>query len=353
MPPFASRLQKPKPKRLGRPAGRFTQHRRLDKLREALEGAAHGLTLAELAHSLHVTERSVRRYLDELERAMEIESVETVPGGAHLWRIKPSERGRAVTLRRSQGYGLLATRRIFEVMRGSALFDELDVAFAQVQRVAERPTRAAMKGEISPRDRFEERFLFLGEPPINYGSRAEELDVLYQSVAELRVVRFRPRSRSTENRAERITLHPYAMVVHRGAVMVVGFVPASAEIDVVAFDQMAEIRIAEAETFEIADGFQLSNYLHGEFGVARPSRVRALIEFDARVADDVRARKVHPAQKLGTSPDGRIRLSMPLVNVPATIAWVLSFGDAARIVEPIELTRDVAERLDRMRERYR
>jgi len=353
MRPFASRLQKPKPKRLGRPAGRFTQHRRLDKLREALEGAAHGLTLAELAHSLHVTQRSVRRYLDELERAMEIESVETVPGGAHLWRIKPSERGRAVALRRSQGYGLLATRRIFEVMRGSALFDELDVAFAQIQRVAERPTRAAMKGEISPRGRFEERFLFLGEPPVNHGGRAEELDVMYQAVAELRVVRFRPRARLAESRGERVAFHPYAMVVHRNVVMFVGFAPASGEVDVLAFDQMSEIRMAESETFEIAEGFQLSHYLHGEFGVARPSRVRVLIEFDARVAEEVRARKVHPAQKLGTSPDGRVRLSMPLVNVPATIAWVLSFGDAARIVEPVELTRDVAERLERMRERYR
>lgn len=353
MRPLASRVQRPKGKRVGRPSGRFTQHRRLDKLREALEGAALGLTLSELSHALHVTERSVRRYLGELERALEIESVETVPGGAHLWRIKPSERGRAVTLRRSQGYGLLATRRVFDVLRGSALFDELDVAFAQIQRVAERPTRAAMKGEIAPREKFEDRFLFHGASVPNYGTRAEELDVMYQSVAELRAVRFRVRAREGEAKGDRMTFHPFAMVVHRGSVLFVGFLPSLGEVEVLLFEEMSEIRLSETEHFELPEGFQVAQYLHGEFGVARPSRVRVLIEFDARVADEVRARKVHPAQKLATSPDGRIRLSMPLVDVAATISWVFSFGDAARIVEPVELTRDVAERLERMRERYR
>src|SRR5579883_1473032 len=104
--------------RVGRPVGRFTTHRRLDKLRDVLQANPSGLLLEELATLLHVTTRSVRRYLGELERVTEIETVATIPGGAHLWRIKPSERGRTVALRRTQAYGMLAARRVFEVLRG-------------------------------------------------------------------------------------------------------------------------------------------------------------------------------------------------------------------------------------------
>src|SRR5262249_31789439 len=136
-----------RPKRLGRPAGSFTQHRRLSKLRSALEAHPGGVVLDDLAAMLHVTTRSVRRYLTELGRTTEVESIETERGGAHLGRIKPQERGRSVHLRRTQAYALLAARGAFEPIRGSALFDELDLAHRHILQIAQRPTaRTAGKG---------------------------------------------------------------------------------------------------------------------------------------------------------------------------------------------------------------
>src|SRR6516165_3579594 len=129
-------IPRPKNLRVGRPTGKFTQHRRIDHLRSHLETHAAGLTLEQLAGLLRMTTRSVRRYLRELALVTELESVELRPGGAHLWRIKPSERGRAVPLRRTQAYALLAARRVYDVLRGSALFDEIDVALRLVEQVA-------------------------------------------------------------------------------------------------------------------------------------------------------------------------------------------------------------------------
>src|SRR5260370_19884139 len=136
MPPRP--IPRPKVPRVGRPTGKFTQHRRLDLLREKLETHTAGLTLQELALMLRITTRSVRRYLRELALVTELESIEVRPGGAHLWRVKPSERGRTVALRRTQAYALLATRRVFEMLKGSALFDEIDLAFRQVEQWAHR-----------------------------------------------------------------------------------------------------------------------------------------------------------------------------------------------------------------------
>jgi predicted DNA-binding transcriptional regulator YafY len=92
--------------------------------------------------------------------------------------------------------------------------------------------------------------------------------------------------------------------------------------------------------------------VHGEFGLGKPSKARALVEFDARVADEIRSKKIHRDQRVAMSPDGRLRLSVPLVNVDAFIGWVLSFGDAATVVEPPEVARQVAGILARAAARY-
>lgn len=346
------------PKR-GRPAGTFTQHRRMDRLRELLESEPRGLTLVEIADSLRITPRSVHRYLRALDGSTgkqglhTLEAVATTPGGARLWRIKPGERGRSVALRRAQAYGILATRRALDILRGSALFDEIDLALGQIAKVAQTPFRTSGKTQISGERRLEERFFVLPPPPRSYAARGEDLDELFRAVADLRVLRYRPRARGGESRAERVILFPYAMVVHRGALFVVGARAAAPSAgEVVAFESMTEIRTSETEQFELPEAFDLADYLHGELGVAPPARTRFTVEFEARVADEIRAKKVHPQQKVYASPDGRVRVSMPLVDRAAAIGWVLGWGDAAKVVDPPELSREVGEILARAASRY-
>src|SRR5580658_2031253 len=157
-------VSRPKAPRLGRPTGRFTQHRRIDLLRLKLEAHTAGLTLEDLATMLRITTRSVRRYLRELAREIELESIAVRPGAPHVWRIKPSERGRAVLLRRTQAYALLAARRVFDVLKGSALYDEIDVTLRQIEQVARRPTaRTPVRGEGSDAH-LEDRFAYV--PPM-------------------------------------------------------------------------------------------------------------------------------------------------------------------------------------------
>jgi predicted DNA-binding transcriptional regulator YafY len=340
-------------KRPGRPAGHFTQHQRIDRLRDLLESEPRGLTLEQLAITLRITQRSVRRYLEVLQSAMELESLATVPGGAHVWRIKPSERGRAVSLRRAQAYALLAGRQTLDVLRGSALYDELDLALGQIEKLAQTPFRSAGKAEISGDNGLASRFFALPYAPRSYSARGEDLDELFRAVADLRVLRFRPRTRAGQPRAERVTFLPYAMLVHRGSIVLLGAKKGEAEVEVVPLEAMTEVRTSETELFTLPLDFDVTDYVHGEFGVAPPSPILATVEFDARVADEIRARKLHPQQRFyAGGPEGRIRVSVPLVNAQAIVAWVLGFGDAARVIAPPELVREVGDILARAAARY-
>ncbi len=358
---------RPKGPRVGRPTGPFTQHRRIDILREKLETHTAGLTLEDLALMLRITTRSVRRYLHELALVTEIESIPVRPGAAHVWRIKPSERGRAVLLRRTQAYALLAARSAFDVLKGSALFDEIDVLHREVRQVAQRPAvRPGLRGEAPTDSRLEERFAFV--PPVarTYANRAEDVDEVFRAVADLRVMRFRYREDSEpftagptgrDAKGTSFVVHPYALVIHSGSLACVAHHPIGNGARVFAFERMSDVEASESERFDLPDEFTIADWLQGDFGVARaPRTLKLLIEFDARVAEAVRARRVHPSQKLAVAQDGRVRASLAVPDCVEVMdrvrAWLLAFGASARVFEPRELADEMARELKQAAGRY-
>jgi predicted DNA-binding transcriptional regulator YafY len=169
------------------------------------------LTIYELAAELSVSPRSLRRYLVEVKRELDLASVTPRPGGPSLWRLAPGEAVRKVEVRRTQAYALLAARRLFEPMKGSALYDEIHLASEKLLGVARRPGRGPNAGVADAR--LEERFLYLPFAPKDYGAKTEELDDVVQAVADLRPLTLRYR-RPKDGREERI-VYPYAMVLYR------------------------------------------------------------------------------------------------------------------------------------------
>jgi predicted DNA-binding transcriptional regulator YafY len=301
----------------------------------------------------------VRRYLKELALVTELESNGVRPGAAHTWRIKPSERGRAVTLRRTQAYALLGVRRVFDVLKGSVLYDEIDVAFRQIDSVAQRPAvRLSVLGDVAPDVHLGERFTFV--PPLarGYAGRSEDVDEAFQAVAELVALRFRYRGEEdAEPRGRRIAAHPYALVLHGGTMTCIGRDVDRCAVRAFSFDRMSELEAVGTEHFELPADFNMNDWFQGDFGVARaPRHVRLIVEFEPRVADAVRSRRVHPSQKLAVAADGRVRVSVTVPEAPEVLAharaWVLGFGSAARVVEPREFLDEVARELRRALGRY-
>lgn len=327
----------------GRPKGKFTQHRRLDKLRELLERHPRGLSLYDMAGALGVTVRSMRRYLKEIDRESELESVPTKGGSALLWRLRSNETPRKVELRRTQTYALLAARRLFEPMRGSALFDEIDHAVMKLLALAQRPGRGVNAGLADVR--LEERFLYLPHAPKNYAERTEELDDLFQAVSDLRPLALLYKS-ATRSDEERITIHPYALVLHRDSIYCVGFHTGRQEIRTFVLDRMRDTECIFSERFELPADFKIDEYFQGEFGIWRaPEQHKVVIEFDAHAAEYIRARRVHHSQRLATIAGGGVRLTMTIGNLTQVVSWVLEWGARAKVVEPPELIERVRTEL--------
>jgi predicted DNA-binding transcriptional regulator YafY len=80
--------------------------------------------------------------------------------------------------------------------------------------------------------------------------------------------------------------------------------------------------------------------------------IRVAIEFDASIADYVRAREWHPSQQLQLQVDGTVRVALDVVAGHALQSWILSFGPLARVVSPGWLAEQILISLDRAREKY-
>ncbi|WP_437745903.1 WYL domain-containing protein [Sorangium sp. So ce1504] len=334
----------------GRPRGPFTQHRRLDSLRSLLQKHPAGLTIYDLARELNVTPRSLRRYLVEVKRELDLVSVATRPGGPRLWRLSPSEAPRRVEVRRTQAYALLAARRLFEPMRGSTLFEEIDLAAQRLLGVARRPGRGPNAGVADAR--LEERFLYLPFAPKDYAARTEELDDLFQSVADLRPLRCRYR-RSRDGREERVLIHPYALVLYKDAIYCVGLHVGRGEVRTFLLDRMRDTECAVTERFELPPDFSIDDYFQGQFGIWRGGEPRrVVIDFDERVTEFVRTRKVHPSQEITPLSGGGVRLTMLIGDMTELATWVLGFGETARVVEPPDLVDRVKRELAGALARY-
>lgn len=335
---------------VGRPQGKFTQHRRLDRLREILLRNPQGLTLYEMAEALEVTARTMRRYLKEVDRDFELQSVETRGGGALLWKIRSSELPRKVELRRTQAYAFLAARKLFSPMEGSALYEEIDMATKKLLAFSRRPGRGPNSGRADAR--LEERFLYLPFAPKNYQEKTEELDDLFQAVADLRPLSLFYRS-TGKKKDERITILPYAMVLHRDSIYCVGHHVQKDEIRTFVLDRMRDTRIAYSESFELPQDFDVEEYFHGELGIFKSTQQhRVVVEFDAQGAEYVRMRKVHASQELTNIPGGGVRLSMTVGNLHQVTSWVLEWGARARVTSPPELVERVQGELRAALESY-
>jgi predicted DNA-binding transcriptional regulator YafY len=155
---------------------------------------------------------------------------------------------------------------------------------------------------------------------------------------------YRSASRAEE---ERITIHPYALVLHRDSIYCVGYHVGRQEIRTFVLDRMRDTQCAVTERFELPADFVVDQYFQGEFGIWRDKNPhKVVIEFDAHAADYVRMRTVHASQKLQSIAGGGLRLSMTVGNLLPVVSWVLEWGGRARVVEPPELIERVKAELE-------
>lgn len=324
----------------GRKAGSHTQTARVLRLLDRLTGRRTGVPLRDLSDELGVTERQLRRDLLALEEAGH--DVELAPRDGRATARLVSSSGRSMFVTRRERYTLLSIRRVFDILRGTPFYEDVESLY---DKIAEGFS-AAERAELG---HFGERFAYVpdgGTKP--YTGKEEVLDALQTGVLNRRLIRYA--YRAATGKPSRGVLAPFAIVLYRNGLYAVGQrlgadVPTplpsplpSLRPFVYALERFEDAAVLPRHRFELPPDVHLADLFEGAFGIFfNGEPVRVVIDFSATLAGRVAARVWHPTQRLTRRRGGGVRLEMQVVNTTEVVPWVMSFGPHARVVEPAEL----------------
>ena len=322
---------------------------------DELRGFRRGRLLSEIAAQLRASERTIRRDVNDLRSAgFEIESL-TIGGRAAARLVEKTYSNISIT--RRERYTLLAIGSLFDVLRGTPLWEDvtsLQAKLAQRMSPEEREEHAT----------FGERFAYVADGGTKaYEGKEDVLDALLTGVLSRRVVKFA--YRDARGRVRKGRFAPYTMVLYKHGLYVIGSrmaepvepaAPPAPSIAVYAVERFTEAEALRNAPFTVPPGVKVSDLLNGAFGIhvassdAPPRRV--VIEFSAAKAAFVRARIWHPTQTFEELPDGRVRLAFTCASLIPVVSWVLEWGPHARAIEPPELVAEVISELEAARRAY-
>jgi predicted DNA-binding transcriptional regulator YafY len=311
--------------------------------------------MAEIAEKFEITERQARRDLAALEEAgYPLDRTVDEAGRARV-RIAGIRPG-TVQLGVRERFTLLAIRRVFDVLRGTALFED-------VESIYEKLAAALPEAEQKHLQELGGRFVFLPDHGTkDYKGKSDVVDALLTGVIRRWAVQFSYRTPGGSTGRAGV-MEPWALALYRNGLYVVanlrdddaekrnGAVRAPA---VYAVERFAKAECLRGRTFEVPKAFTVDDYFQGAFGITRGAeRRRVIVDFPRDVAATVTARTWHRSQKLTRSPAGGARLAFDVDDLNEVASWILSWGHLAMAREPPELVARIATELATAARGYR
>jgi len=169
------------------------------------------------------------------------------------------------------------------------------------------------------------------------------------SCRRCRVVEYRSplRDRPTSFRHD-----PHRLLYIQGGLYSVGMSPDHDDRAVLAVDRIRGLELTD-ETFTSDPAIDVKRYEAEAFGVVWERPMTVVVRFRADQASYVREREWHPTQRLRDLAGGRVELTLRAGGTFEIRRWVLSWGDAAEVVRPAALRREIASMLRRAATIYR
>jgi proteasome accessory factor B len=317
-------------------------------LRE-IEGArAAGVTIDALSEMCGVSTRTIRRDLQALEEAgFPLYDSRSGDDGRTRWCINGQAfRGLTAGLTLSELSALYFSRTLLESLSGTPFRADAESAFEKLASV------------LTPHMRQ-----FLDQLPRIMAAKADPMRRRQADDAHVQKVVARAFEATLHNRQATLTYHskssdrtktylvyPYRLAYAQGGLYLLAFVPEYGEVRTFAIERVAEISLLE-ERFQPPEEMPDQAFPHS-LGVHSGPPERITIAFEAAVADYVSNKEWHRSQRIEEQPDGSLHVTLEVCRDQALMAWILSFGPFARVIEPDALARDIALSLQEASARY-
>lgn len=305
----------------------------------------YGATVKELAETLSVSLKTIRRDLELLQGlGFPIAPREGEHGRNH-WVVTADGNLPALTFNISEVLALYLGKKLMEPFAGTILWDSHHSAFCKI--------RAQLSNSvIDYLNRLQNLIFRTSFRDSNYVEKSQIIDDLMIGIEERRITFLTYHSaRSTEPLT--YDIYPYGLVYHRGSLYLVAHSQQHDQIRTFKVNRIAAVSL-ETLKFQRPANFQLRDYLQHSLGVyhSEGELQQVVIRFASSVARYVTEHEWHSSQKLTRLKDGSVRAEFELTSLEEIKTWVLSFGANAIVEEPETLRNEIVSEIQRTLEHY-
>ncbi len=294
---------------------------------------------SELAAELNVSERTVHRYISMLDEM-----------GIPLY----SERGRYGGFSLVRGYKLppliFTAEEATVLYMGANLVRDVwghtyDDAATAVTAKLDNVLPDDLRAEVAQL----QQYLAVGRLAArDYQPWELTIHTLRQCIIERRCVRLTYRGIARQEETGRV-VEPYGLAFQWGQWYLAGFCRLRQDMRTFRVDRIQQIEPL-TEKFTMPSDFDAREYLQRAMQYETPHRIA--VRLDARVAQSVREWDSNWLEIAEDGDDGSIVVRFGTTNLDWAVGWVLSYGAAAKALEPPKLVERVRKAAEGTLQRY-
>jgi predicted DNA-binding transcriptional regulator YafY len=322
---------------------RGSQVARQWKIIKLIEGRESGLTIEDLANRLDTPVRTIYRDLEALQESGFPLYSEVLDRRAFWKFVDGYRRSFPIPMNVTELVALHVSRDLLRVFDGTIFHDSIESLFHKME-AALPPTALDYLNKISSH-------MKAGLQPVkSYKAVKEFISQVSQAAADNYRIEITYGAMSTGQETIR-TVDPYQVWVMNGNLYLIGKCHLRNEVRTFSMDRIKGVRLLE-ERFDPPEDFSLEDYLHSAFRVMKGTPQKIKIRFSPGAAPVIRERTWHPTQEIKNEPDGSVVVSLESsINYEVT-SWILGFGSAAEVLEPMELKTQIRRELEAALRKY-
>lgn len=311
----------------------------------ALSANPFGVRLRTLERDLHVTPRTIDRYVSTLRRELR------GPFGDGLLEVEGSGEQRRLRIRQpshapdSSFYTAAAMYFDLAVLRfleGTILKDTVtdlwDRLYGKLNAVQQAQVRD-----------FDRKFYAVPFAPKDYRGHDAQLDRIFRAV--LQGCRLRITYAPIAGAVREHHFEPYTLVGYRGGLYLLGKSNHGTQPIYLALERIREVEFdrdneGNLVRFTLPRRYHPASFINGTFGIFDGPETRVVIRILSPETETyLRSRAIHPTQVFTRGPAGESLMEMKVRGTTELKNWILSFSPWIEVLEPWELRNEVARLL--------
>ena len=272
-----------------------------------------------------VSEKTIYRDIKFMKEAKGA-PIEFDPDGNGYYYTEPNFKFEALSMSEGELFAFYVAETAMKAYAGTPLADYLSGAFARLAKM--------LPDKVSVQTRDLAARVSFRKPPVEPVEK-QVWDTLDKCLKDEDTVRID--YHAVGKNSQKREIDPYHLFSWQGEWYVVAFCHLREKMRTF---KVTRIVGAErtGEGFLIPDNFSINRYLEDSFRIGRGERKHNVkVRFKNKVAPWIREKLWHPKQKLKEEKNGDVTLEFPGSYLDEVFGWVMSWGAAAKVLEPREL----------------